>query len=202
MRAICFIALFLSFSCYSQDQAHSYFSFHGVPPTDTLKIEEEKTDSVKPHSITTAVLLSIVPGGGQIYNHIAMPKGRKKAYWKVPLIYAGLGATGYFLISNQSKVNSLREEYTYRQDNSGEHKFEEWDQYTNDSDLLILHDQYQTWRDLSVLGVGIVYILNLVDAGVEAHFVNFDVSQDLTLSIQPTLVDYQTAGLSMSLKFR
>lgn len=201
MKAICFIALYFSFSCYSQDRAHQYFSFHGVQ-NDTLVSETSKTDSVKPHSITKAVLLSIVPGGGQIYNHIAMPKGKKKAYWKVPLIYAGLGATGYFLITNQKNVKSLREEYNYRQDNNGEHKYETWDQYNDDSDLLILHDQYQTWRDLSVLGVGLVYVLQLVDAGVEAHFVNFDVSQNLSLSIKPTLVDYQTAGLSMSLKFR
>ena len=44
----------------------------------------EKQDSIKPHSIRTAVLLSaVIPGAGQIYNHIAMPKGKKKAFLKV-----------------------------------------------------------------------------------------------------------------------
>ena len=43
-------------------------------------------DTVKTHSWKKAILFSaVVPGSGQIYNHIAMPKGKKKAYWKVPL---------------------------------------------------------------------------------------------------------------------
>lgn len=67
-------------------------------------------DSVAPHSIRKAVILSAcAPGAGQIYNHMAMPKGQKKAYWKVPLIYAGLGTSTFFLIRNQIEQKNLKQ---------------------------------------------------------------------------------------------
>jgi hypothetical protein len=163
----------------------------------------EKKDSIRPHSVRTALLLSAgLPGAGQVYNHIAMPKGKKKAYWKVPLIYAGLGATTYLLITNQRNVSSLRAEYTYMENNFGAHSDgSEWIGY-DQSGVLELHSQYQTWRDLSIVAVGLVYLLQVADAGVEAHFVNFDVSHDLSLRLDPTILNGRTPGLALSLKFR
>lgn len=136
------IALFLlSFMCYTHLGAQQEIL------VDSLSTEAPN-DSIRPHSIRTAILLSAaLPGAGQVYNHIAMPKGKKKAYWKVPLIYAGLGATTYLLVSNQSNVSSLRTEYTYMENNGGEHSDgSEWIGY-DQSGILELHSQYQTWRD-------------------------------------------------------
>ena len=80
-----------------------WFSLH-VNAQDSLAVASPK-DSVKTHSWKRACLFSaVVPGSGQIYNHIAMPKGKKKAYWKVPLIYAGLGATTYFVVKNNMLI--------------------------------------------------------------------------------------------------
>ncbi|OFZ40524.1 MAG: hypothetical protein A3D92_09760 [Bacteroidetes bacterium RIFCSPHIGHO2_02_FULL_44_7] len=195
------LSLFLvSLSAFAQE---GLSAFHGnlEYPLDEGEITE--TDSVKPHSIRTALLLSAgIPGAGQIYNHIAMPKGKKKAYWKVPLIYAGLGASTYFLVSNQAQVSSLRNEYRFMESNDGAHsdnsKWVDYDQ----SGVLLLHDQYQTFRDLSILAVGLVYLLQLTDAGVEAHFVNFDISHDLSFHLDPVLFNSRSPGLSLSLKFR
>lgn len=199
MKVLALICLFPLF-CAAQinDYSGSYLNSSDIE----LTYKKEK-DTIKKHSITLAVVLSAaVPGAGQIYNHIAMPKGKKKAYWKVPLIYAGLGATGYFLISNQRNVNSLRNEYDYMALNNGEHiPGSEWQSY-DQSAVLQLYDQYQNWRDLSILGMTVVYILQLVDAGVEAHFVNFDVSKDLSMSFQPTIVQGNNPGLSLTLNFR
>ena len=171
-------------------------------PEDTVHSHQAK-DSIRPHSVRTAILLSTcLPGAGQVYNHIAMPKGKKKAYWKVPLIYAGLGAGTYFLINNQKTVRSLRSEYTYMENNNGEHSTgSEWISY-DQSGILELHSQYQTWRDLSIVGVGLVYLLQIADAGVEAHFVTFDVSHDLSLHLNPTVLNGQTPGFALTLKFR
>lgn len=158
-------------------------------------------DSVKTHSIRKAMILSAaVPGAGQVYNHIAMPKGKKKAFWKVPLIYAGLGTAGYFLISNQKQQLSLKNEYTYRQDN-GIPNDPNWIAY-DDYGVLTLYNQYLNWRDLSILAVGAVYLFQLADAGIEAHFVNFDVSEDLSLSIEPKLLQARSPGIGISLNFR
>lgn len=163
---------------------------------DSLQV----VDSTKRHSIKTAVLLSAaLPGAGQIYNHIAMPKGKKKAYWKVPLIYAGLGASAYFLIDNQKMVSELKSEYQLRLDgNSGDPAWSAYD----DQGILTLYQQHQTWRDLSILAVGIVYVLQVTDAGVEAHFVNFDISEDLTLHLEPAFYTNLSGGIRMTLKFR
>ncbi len=158
-------------------------------------------DSTKAHSVRKAIILSaVVPGAGQVYNHIAMPKGKKKAYWKVPLIYAGLGTAGYFLITNQQQQLSLKEEYSYRQDN-GVPNNPNWIAY-DDYGVLTLYNQYLNWRDLSILAVGAIYLLQLADAGVEAHFVNFDVSEDLSIRVEPRLLQASAPGIGISLNFR
>lgn len=163
---------------------------------------EVATDSIKPHSVRKATILSaVLPGAGQVYNHIAMPKGRKKAFWKVPLIYAGLGATTYFLISNQTEVNLLKAEYNFRQDNGFPNPNGKYQFYDN-AGILTLYDQYARWRDFSILGLAGVYLFQIADAAVEAHFVSFDVSEDLSMVLRPTMMSFNTPGLHLSLKFR
>lgn len=160
----------------------------------------ENTDTTKIHSPKRAVILSaVLPGAGQVYNHIAMPKGKKKAFWKVPLIYGGLGVAGYFLVSNQITQLSLKEEYTNRQ--LGNALNPEWELY-DDPGVLTLYNQHLDWRDLSILGLAAVYILQVVDAGIEAHFVNFDISEDLSLAIKPAYMGNNTVGMSLNFNFR
>jgi len=157
-------------------------------------------DSIKVHSPKKAVIFSaIVPGSGQIYNHIAMPKGKKKAYWKVPLIYAGLGVTGYYLVYNQQTQLSLKKEYNDRI--AGNTLNPNWQEYDNEG-VLTLYNQYLNWRDLSILALSAVYLIQVVDAGIEAHFVNFDISEDLSMNISPRYFGYNTVGMSLSFNFR
>lgn len=157
-------------------------------------------DSVPQHSVRKATILSAaLPGAGQIYNHIAMPKGKKKAFWKVPLIYAGLGSLGYFIIDNQRTVLQLREQY--RIIDAGGVATGDWAIYGSDkSAILSLHDQFARWRDFSIIGFAAVYAVQVIDAAVEAHFVNFDVSEDLSMGIAPTLFNRNTVGLKLSFK--
>lgn len=172
-----------------------------VFPLTILANDSTQVDSVKTHSIRKAIILSaVVPGAGQVYNHMAMPKGKKKAFWKVPLIYAGLGTAGYFLISNQQQQLSLKREYTYRQD-YGVPNDPNWIAY-DDYGVLTLYNQYLNWRDMSILAVGAVYLLQLADAGIEAHFVNFDVSEDLSISLKPRLLNASAPGIGVSFNFR
>jgi hypothetical protein len=161
---------------------------------------QTKVDTVKVHSPKTATLLStFIPGAGQIYNHLAMPKKRKKAFWKVPLIYAGLGITTYYLIQNQTLQNDLKTEYYNRQ--NGGTLDAQWAQY-DDYSIILLQDQYAGRRDLSILGIGLVYALQIVDANIEASFVNFDISKDLSMHIEPTYFGSNTYGLKFNFKIR
>lgn len=161
---------------------------------------DSHSDTSYHHSVRKAVIFSaVIPGAGQIYNHIHMPVGKKKAYWKVPLIYAGLGVTGYFLIQNQQTQLSLKTEYTNRL--NGGTLNPDWQLYDDDG-VLTLYNQYLDWRDLSILGFGAVYLLQIVDAGIEAHFVHFDISEDLSLSVHPQYYGSNTYGVSLSFNFR
>lgn len=163
---------------------------------DTLNISHCDTC----HSVRRATLLSaIIPGSGQIYNHLAQQKGNKKAAWKVPLIYVSLGVASYFLISNHQEVLNLRREYRFREENPN---------FTNNytaydiQGLLTLESQNANFRDFSILGLVLIYSLQVADAAVEAHFVNFDISEDLTLAVKPWNHRMSHIGLSLSLNFR
>lgn len=165
-------------------------------PKDSLIVDTLK----KEHSYKKALLYSAaLPGLGQVYNHRAMPKGQKKAFWKVPLIYAGLGATGYFFLSNQSTQKALKTEYTNRiEGNSTDPQWADYD----DEAVLSLYQQYLNQRDLSIIGIGLVYLIQMADAAVEAHFVGFDVSENISLRLKLTAPERNSLGIGVSFNFR
>jgi hypothetical protein len=179
--------LILVFSCFCT------FSFGQL---DTLK-----KDSI-PHPFKKAMIYSAcLPGAGQIYNSINNKVGPKKAYWKVPLIYAALGTASYFLVSNQLTQKSLRVEYAFRMKNNNQVSDLTWEAYDN-SAILTLYRQYLNWRDLSILGVAAIYFIQIADAGVEAHFLNFDVSDNLSMRVNPVLMNNKSAGIQLQFSFR
>lgn len=168
--------------------------------TDSIPVNTAEMDTT--HSPKRAALLStILPGAGQVYNHIAKPKGKKNAFWKVPIIYAGLGATAYFALENHKMQRQFKDEYTYRVQNNGLTNLEGYEQYDNQG-ILTLFNNARRSRDLMLFAFIAVYGLNVLDAHVEAHFVNFDVSKDLSLQFRPVMHDFSTPGFSLSLNFR
>ncbi len=165
--------------------------------------EKQELADTSMHSPKRAARLSmILPGAGQIYNHRAMPKGKKNAWWKLPIIYTGLGFTSSAIISNHVMQRDLRSEFQYRLDNGSPNPaFPEFATF-DDTGVLQLYEQHKGARDMMIFAFVAVYGLNVLDALVEAHFVDFDVSRDLSLSLRPTMTDIQTPGIRLSLKFR
>lgn len=165
--------------------------------TDTSKVQlmdTTKTISKKVHSPKKAALMSaLCPGLGQIYN---------KKYWKLPVIYVGFGALAYSINYNQTKYKTYLNAYKDRLNGVTDDNFK---LYTNDN-LNTLQHYYHRYRDLSVIGALALYLLNVVDATVDAHLFTFDVSENLSFNIHPTLINtayvnqYQT-GLSLNIKF-
>lgn len=153
-----------------------------------------KAEVPKLHSPKKAAWLStLLPGAGQAYN---------KKYWKMPIIYAGFVGLAYSFNFNNSRYTKYRDAYKLRLEG-------EVDDYVDifaDDDLNYLQNYYHRYRDLTVIGASLLYILNIIDASVDAHMFTFDVSDDLSLNLQPTLVNtantnrYNT-GLSMKIKF-
>lgn len=161
-------------------------------------------DSVKVHSPKKASRLSmLLPGAGQIYNSLAMPKGKKHAWWKVPIIYAGLGATAYFFVENQILQRDYKQEYINRVDLGmppGQ-EFPEFETFDNTA-LIQLHEAHKSSRNTMAIGFLAVYGLNVLDALVEAHFVDFDVSEDLSLGIRPAVMPSNSFGLTLALRMK
>lgn len=187
MNTRLFLAFLLAFNCqlFAQDS------------TDIAS-----DDSIKTHSPRKALIYSaILPGAGQLYNHIAMSpgKGKRNVYWKIPVIYAGLGSTGYLLIQNQLLLHDIKTEYNKRQDDPT-YIGTDWNLYDN-NDLVVFYKQTLTYRDLSIIAFGAVYLLQIVDANIEGHFVHFDISPDLSLQITPKLTTLNSPGIGLTLNF-
>ena len=110
---------------------------------------------------------AIVPGLGQTYN---------KKYWKVPLVYGALGTTIYFFITNNKKYNTFRDIYKRRLEGFTDDDY----RYLDDARLIQAQKFYQSNRDLSALLTFAFYVLNIVDANVDAHLMQFNVNDKLT----------------------
>lgn len=147
------------------------------------------------HSPRKAVFLStVLPGAGQVYN---------KKLWKVPIIYAGLGTTAYFLIRNQKAYNLHRDEYLFRVNNNGNTNNPDLEIYS-ESNLRTIIDQYQRWRDFSIIGIAGIYAIQIVDAAVDGYLFRFDTSDDLSFTIRPSVFSSFTGvqpGLKLRIKF-
>jgi hypothetical protein len=158
-----------------------------------VSAQETDTTSAKPavqkHNPRMALLMSaIIPGLGQVYN---------QKYWKVPIIYGAEGAFAYFVGFNQLKYKKFRDAIV---NGSAGSKTLIDGQYYNYEILPRGRDYYRRNRDLSVLGLGAIYFLNIVDAMIDAHFFNYDVSDDLTLHVQPVMVN--SPGLTAAIGLR
>jgi hypothetical protein len=165
-----------------------YFAQDSILPKDSFKLSYHQK---------SMLASALVPGLGQIRNSHDAPN--LQAVWKVPLIYGGLGAAGYFLISNQQTQLSLKQEYTNR--TNGGNLNPTWAPY-DDQAVLQLYRQYLDWRDLSILGFAAIYLFQIAEAGAAAHFVHFDTSPDLSWSITPQVLPTQYVGARLQLTIR
>jgi hypothetical protein len=178
---VLFCFLFGGQTVFSQEIAD------GIKAKDTLKATE--IDPLRPSK--AAFYSAILPGLGQAYN---------KRYWKIPIVYGAIGTSLYFYIDNTKKYHSYRDAYKRRLAGFNDDQF----QYLDDSRLIQAQRFYQRNRDLSLLVSVGFYILNIVDANVDAHLMQFNVNDDL--SFQPDVymndINYKpNLGLTLNYKF-
>lgn len=163
----------------------------------TAQTETLPEDSVKKrkHSPKLAMLMStVIPGLGQAYN---------KKYWKIPVVYAGLGVLGYLSYRNTNYYNNFKDAYSELY-NSG-NQDSTIHLYGVDYSLSGLEagkNYYRRYRDMySIFTVGF-YLLNIIDANVDANLYDFDISDDISLKISPASEETQMAGPVPVLKLR
>lgn len=131
----------------------------GFAQIDNAEEETIKNDSVfvPTKSPWTAVLWSaVIPGAGQIYN---------ESYWKAPIIWGVLGWLGYNWVQNNNSYKEYKDLYSQ----------------TGDEDYRRLRTFYLDQRDLFTIYIALTYILNLVDAYVDAQLFDFSVDEDFLL---------------------
>jgi hypothetical protein len=153
---------------------------------DTTKLQE--IDPLRPSK--AAFYSAILPGLGQAYN---------KKYWKIPLVYGAIGTSMYFYLDNNKKYHNYRDAYKKRLLGLPD----EYD-YLDDSRLIAAQRFYQRNRDLSLLVTIAFYVLNIVEANVDAHLTQFNVSEKLSLSpdiYQNEFTAKPNIGLTFNYKF-
>ncbi|HLN73086.1 MAG: DUF5683 domain-containing protein [Methylococcaceae bacterium] len=156
------------------------------------------------HSARKATIYSAaLPGLGQIYN---------RKYWKLPLVYGGFATLGYFINFNNGEYIKYRQAYSDIIDNDPNTSsylklITNYDSNRQTQYIERLRSYKDYWRrnrDLLVISTAMFYALNIIDASVDAHFFNFDISDDLTMKWAPGPIfceKEKTLGIQCSITF-
>lgn len=170
---------------------------------DSLDIENSKVDrppffkriwnAPYPSPGKAALLSAVIPGAGQAYN---------KDYWKIPVIYGLAGGLVYLLHDNRKNYIEFRDAYKAKVDQDTS----TIDIYPNlsASSLENVRNFYDKNLQWTYIGLFALYVLNASEAFVDAHLVSFDVADDLSLHLSPSLQylgsNKAYGGLSISLR--
>ena len=133
------------------------------------------------------LMSTICPGLGQVYN---------KKYWKIPIIYSALGGSIYYYIKNNNRYHKYRSAYIAENDNNS--NTINHSGYST-SNLITLQDYYRNQRDVSGLLFLLTYCLNIIDASVDAHLTNYNLNENLSLSLNVNEIE-NTEILNFCLK--
>lgn len=154
-------------------------SFNVIAQDDSVKV-------LKKHSPKRAALYStVIPGLGQAYN---------RKYWKIPIVYGGIGTCAYFTIFSNGRYTEFRDAWRELNatDPNGTMEFDGY-LYTLNG-LETGKNYYRRNRDLFTIFTAGVYLMNIIDASVDAHLFDFDISDDLTMQVQPIPVQVSNTG--------
>lgn len=188
--------------------------------TDTLYVEAARAN-VTPHSPHRATIYAMVlPGLGQVYN---------RQWWKLPILYGGVGATVYGISWNSRNLKKYKSAYIdysrYLEDKSKNpelpypenpswekvylggnvENFTSQQQMNFQTQLKNRKTNFKRNRDLLYIVMGGIYAIQIIDACVFAHFYDFEINEDLSLNVQPESFYTPAAGgmvgLTLTLNF-
>lgn len=197
----CAVALMVSISVYFAAACPAFGQIVTVGPDSILVPMPDTANAGKTFFLDkwnrpakAAFYSAVFPGGGQIYN---------KSYWKLPIIYGTAVVLGYYLIDNNNKYQDYRIAAIQRADST--------DKYINDPifgintprgtrNIRYARDFYRRNRDLTILISILAHGMQIAEAYVNAYMKDFDVSDDLSLRVQPGLMRVpQTSGYTPGL---
>ena len=160
-------------------------------------VKGDTTKTVSKHDPGKATLRSLIlPGWGQAYN---------REYWKIPIIYGVLGTIAGFYIYNNTWYKKTREAHDIRVNRNNTADTALIDpklQPLSAQSLQSYRNSFRRDRDYSALYFIMAWGLNVVDATVFGHLKDFNVSEDLTLKVNPVIRSNGNAGVSLVLGYR
>lgn len=210
-----FITNILFFVCatvlsYAQEHVLDTLSIsEGAALVDTIVMDASMLEGVKVQKVPRdwskwrpspkkATWYALIPGGGQIYN---------RKYWKLPIIYGGFVGCIYAWRWNGQMYSDYSQAYLDIMDDDPNTKsYEQFLHFGGQIDASNLQryqnlfksrkDRFRRWRDLSIFCLIGVYALSIIDAYVDASLSEFDISDDLTLHVRPTVMGTSSVGSS------
>jgi hypothetical protein len=158
-------------------------------------LKRTEIDPLRPSK--AAFYSAILPGAGQAYN---------KKYWKIPIVWGAIGTGIYFYVTNDKQFDRYRDAYKRRLAGFKDDEF-----YGEGSNPLISNDgliraqqQFRRNKEVSLLVTLGLYALNIIDANVDAHLLQFNVDENLSLSPHyqyNQMENTSDLGLTLNLKF-
>ncbi len=172
-KKVWFWALTLSLViAFGQETNAQYSKEAAIPDTTFLRQHS-------PHRAT--FYSAVLPGLGQIYN---------QKYWKVPVIYAGFGGLIYYAGYNNFVYNKYKSAYEVKlRIANGDTSLEDEYSYLTTTAVSNLKDSWRRYRDLCFIGIGLLYVAQIIDADVDAHLFDYDISEDLSMRVEPVILE-------------
>ena len=161
------IILFFSFVFGNSSTVYSQENPTELIITNMDSIPEHKINPLAPAK--AAFYSAILPGLGQAYN---------KKYWKIPIVYGALATSLYFYAENNQLYHEFRDVYKRRLEGYTDDKYQG---IYSDNVIINAQKTYQRNRDLSLLITFGIYALNIIDANVDAHLIQFNVNEKLSV---------------------
>ncbi|MEG2574200.1 MAG: DUF5683 domain-containing protein [Bacteroides sp.] len=179
-----------------------------VATTDSIAGKKTEKKLFIPNPMRATWLAVIIPGAGQIYN---------RKFWKLPIYYGGFVGCAYALTWNNQMYKDYSQAYLDIMDTNPNtnsfldflppnYKLSSAETTRIQNIFKRQKDFYRRNRDLSIFAFIGVYLLSIVDAYVDAELSNFDISQDLSLKVEPAVINDRrgrgnSLGLQCSIKF-
>ncbi|WP_371736664.1 DUF5683 domain-containing protein [Cellulophaga sp. HaHaR_3_176] len=187
-----------------KDSIQNNLKEQGIIVQDSVFFKKKAINPLAPAK--AAFYSAIIPGLGQAYN---------KRYWKVPIVYAAIGSAIYGYDFNNTRYKRFRTAFKRRQAGFTDDEFYDLapfsdtpltsPEFSTDA-LQSAQEKYQTDRDLMLLVSIGLYVLNIIDANVDAHLKQYNIDDDLSIDFEPYL-DYNEVtaspnyGMALIIKF-
>lgn len=164
----------------------------------SLDTTQNNATKIKKHSPRKATIFSaVLPGLGQAYN---------RKYWKIPIVYAGFAFFGKTAYDNNVLYHDFKDAYDHKVLNDSTPAVNGYEQRFDVAKLLLIKRQYRRDRDYMIIISSLWYILNIVDASVDANLFYWEVDENLSLELSPQFQNYSylqkpKMGLTLRLHF-